>query len=354
MSSNHDIPKLGFWEKADIPLMRLSVFANLLYAAITGVFRGKASPRRYDHYIMASVIRGMVDRTTDRQIQYISSPTSVAYATVMKKRGLQPETVALPHGAEGHWLGNKNAKNVIIYYHGGGFAIPATASYFEFWLDMLKVLNETGHDLAVFFPRYTLTPHATYPTQLRQAVEALRYIINETGRSPANVVIGGDSAGGNLATATLLHLSHPHAEIEPLVLSAPLAGVFAYAPWVNFSSEWPSMKDNRWKDVITASALTRWSVVYRSGKPADNWNEPFNAPAEWWSGAKTEKILFLVGSDEILLSPVQEFAKKIKSTFEGITCVVGQDESHDAPFYTMVNEEAQTRSELRQWLAARL
>ena len=44
----------------------------------------------------------------------------------MKKRGLQTETVALPHGAEGHGLGNKNAKNVIIYYH-GVFKIPWNA-----------------------------------------------------------------------------------------------------------------------------------------------------------------------------------------------------------------------------------
>jgi acetyl esterase/lipase len=237
---------------------------------------------------------------------------------------------------------------------GGGFAIPAIAAHFEFWLDMLQALNETGHDLAVFFPQYTLTPHATYPTQLRQAVEALRYIINETGRSPANVIIGGDSAGGNLTAATLLHLSHPHPEIEPLALSAPLAGVFAYAPWINFSTEWPSMKDNLWKDIITPDVLTRWSASYRAEKPADNWNEPLNAPAEWWDGAKAERILVLAGGDEILLSPIQEFVKKIKSVFEEVTFVVGYDESHDAPFYTMVKEKTQTGSELRQWLAARL
>ncbi|KAF4769758.1 hypothetical protein N7455_006440 [Penicillium solitum] len=354
MSSNLGVPQLGFWEKADIPFVHLSIYASMVYAAITGVFRGKASPKRYDHHILAVVIRKAIERRSDRQTQYLMPPTSASYETVMKKRGLQPETVTLPHDTEGHWIGNKNAKNVIIYYHGGGFAMPAIPAYFDFWIEMLKALNETGHDLAVFFPRYTLTPHATYPTQLRQAVEALRYIINETGRSPANVIIGGDSAGGNLTAATLLHLSHPHAEIDPLTLSAPLAGVFTYAPWINFSTEWPSMKDNMWKDIITPARLTRWSHSYRGDKPADNWNEPFNAPAEWWRDAKTERILVLAGGDEILLSPIQEFVKTIKSVFGEITFVVGDDESHDAPFYTMVKEETQTRSELRGWLAARL
>lgn len=33
-------------------------------------------------------------------------------------RGLEPDTVALPHQAQGHWVGNKNAKNVIVWFHG--------------------------------------------------------------------------------------------------------------------------------------------------------------------------------------------------------------------------------------------
>lgn len=36
----------------------------------------------------------------------------------MRKRGLEPEIVSLPHNTEGYWLGNKNAKNVLVYYHG--------------------------------------------------------------------------------------------------------------------------------------------------------------------------------------------------------------------------------------------
>jgi len=232
--------------------------------------------------------------------------------------------------------------------------MPAIPSHFEFWLEMIRALNENGHDLAVFFPRYTLTPHAVYPTQLRQAVEALRYIINETGRSPANVIVGGDSAGGNLASATLLHLSHPHPEIDPLELSAPLAGVFAYAPWVSFSTEWPSMKENEWKDIITPNLLVGWANAYRGNKAADNWNEPFNAPTEWWADAKTERILVLAGGDEILLSPIEEFAKRIKSVLPETTYVVGHDESHDAPYFVSTKEETQTGLELRQWLAARL
>ncbi|KAJ5361316.1 hypothetical protein N7541_002160 [Penicillium brevicompactum] len=354
MTTRHLRPNLGFWEKADLSVTRLFVFPSLLYHAIAGVFRGKASPRRYDHFIMTNVIRKLVTRTTDRQKQYLNAPTADAYTDAMKKHGLQPETVDLPHDAKGLWLGNKNAKKVVVYYHGGGFAMPAIPAYFEFWLEMIRALNENGHDVAVFFLRYTLTPHAQYPTQLRQAVEALRYIVNETGRSPADIIIGGDSAGGNLTSATLLHISHPHPEIEPLALSVPLAGTFAYAPWVSFSTEGPTMKSNQWKDILTTDILTGWANAYRDDKIADNWVEPLNAPAEWWKDVKTERIMILAGADEMLLSSIEEFAEKIKSVFPETTFVIGEDESHDAPFYICANKPTQTGTELRKWLGARL
>lgn len=48
----------------------------------------------------------------------MSPPTPETYKAVMKKRGLEPETVSLPHDTEGYWMGNKDAKNVVIFFHG--------------------------------------------------------------------------------------------------------------------------------------------------------------------------------------------------------------------------------------------
>ncbi|EPS25230.1 hypothetical protein PDE_00163 [Penicillium oxalicum 114-2] len=359
MSTSKDlvqVPHLGFWEKLDLPLSQATVVIHAIYAAITGLFRGQGSPKKYSHHVTTAAIRSAVSRLSIRQTQYMNPTTPQTYHAVMKRRGLQPEVVNLPHDTEGYWMGKKNAQNVIIYYHGGGFALPAVASHFDFWLDLLQALNDNGHDLAVFFPRYTLTPHETYPTQLRQAVGALQYILTDVGRDPSNVIVGGDSAGGNLAMAVLLHLSHPHPAIEQINLSTHLAGVFAFAPWVNFSQEWPSYETNAYKDIITGKALRQWSTAYLNGKPGDNWSEPSLAPADWWKDAKTERILLLAGNDEILLSPIKEFAKKVKSAFPQTTFVVGDDESHDAHLYVEAGSKdgTQTSRELRQWVASRL
>jgi acetyl esterase/lipase len=173
-------------------------------------------------------------------------------------------------------------------------------------------LSANGHDVAIFFLAYTLTPHATYPAQLRQAVEALRYILTETNRSPSNVIVGGDSAGGNLAFAVLLHLSHPHPEIEPVAISTNLAGVFGFAPWVSFRTDGASMDANRYRDVIPPDALKRWSSAYLASRESDAWSEPALAPVEWWAGAKTDQVLILAGQHEILFSAIDDFAERFK------------------------------------------
>lgn len=72
-TSKSDTPELGFWEKVDLPFAQLSIFASVLYAAITGVFRGKDSPKKYSHHIMTAAVRKAITRLTDRQNQYVSS-----------------------------------------------------------------------------------------------------------------------------------------------------------------------------------------------------------------------------------------------------------------------------------------
>ncbi|KAF9886333.1 hypothetical protein FE257_011592 [Aspergillus nanangensis] len=350
---------ISLWEKIDIYPAQVSILTSTLYNAITGIFRGQSGSKEYKLHVANAMIRKMVTRLNSKQIQHLSPTTNAAYEAFMKQKGLQPESVSLNHGATGHWIGNKTAKKVLIYYHGGGFALGGSDGHFTFYSDLITQLNANGHDVALFFLSYTLTPHAAYPTQLRQSVEALRYILTSTQRSPSDVIVGGDSAGGNLALAVLLHLTHPHPEIDAIAGSsemAPLAGVVAFAPWVNFATDGASMQTNRYKDVIPPEALEMWSRAYLAKKPSDAWSEPNRAPVEWWKGAKTEHVLILAGGDEILFSAIDDFAKKFQAVVPNTMYVVGYDETHVAPVYSgqILGKETQQGRELRRWLGPRL
>ncbi|EAW07502.1 putative 6-hexanolactone hydrolase [Aspergillus clavatus NRRL 1] len=360
MTDSPDNVRLTLLEKADLVPGFLSVLGSALYGAVTGLFRGRTGAKEYGVHVGHAIVRKMVMRFSSRQMQAIALPTSKAYDDSMSKQGLRPQTVTLDHGARGHWIGNPNAKNVVIYYHGGGFALAGTPAHFDLFTQLIADLNANGHDVAFFFLAYTLTPHAVYPTQLQQAIAALRYILTQTHRSPSNVIIGGDSAGGNLALATLLHLLHPHPEIKPLELSAPLAGVFGFAPWVSFAADGASTEFNRYKDLIPKEALTMWASAYLGGnlKLSDAWSEPALAPVEWWAGAaeKTARVLILAGRDELLFSMIDEFVARFKTVVPETTYVVGYGETHVDAVYSssLKSTESQQGKELKRWLSARL
>lgn len=349
---------LTFWERADLLPATMSMLGAFIYNVITGAFRGKGGAKTYKMHVAHAALRATVDRLSPRQMSAMNVATAKTYEQYMLKEGLKPETVELAHGASGLWIGDPTAKYVVVYYHGGGFNFTANANHFVFYHKLVKDLKASGHDVAVFLLAYSVTPEAVYPTQLRQAVEALRYILTSTSRSPSNVIIGGDSAGGNLAMAVLLHLAHPHPEIEKLSIGAPLAGVFAWAPWVDFRTDTPSFEKNRYKDIVTPAGAKKWSAVYLDGKPGDSWSEPCLAPAEWWKDTKekTQRILIVVGGDEVLLSNVESFAQKLKDAVPETTYIVGYEETHVSSVYSamVLDGETQQERELKRWLSARL
>ncbi|KAL1956360.1 hypothetical protein VTO42DRAFT_7343 [Malbranchea cinnamomea] len=357
MASDGFPPKLTLLEKLDLIPAQLSVLATAIYAALTGIFRGKSGAKAYGKHIGYAVIRRTLARYSTRQNQWLNPPTNVTYETLAKQKGFAPHTVKLGHGALGSWIGSKDAKNIVVYYHGGGFAVPAGIAYLQFLSDIADDLRTAGKDVAIFIVTYSLTPHAVYPTQFKQAVAALRYILEDLKHPPANVFIGGDSAGGNLTFAVLSHTAHPHPEIEPLQLSEPLGGAFAMAPWASFRQDFLSMKENIKKDMLMPETLKLWSDMYLAGQKEDNYNQPALAPADWWSGIKVNRIMVVAGSDEVLLGGIEEFLKKLKAGFPNTTYIVVDDEPHVAPIiFRMLggkDKSGQDR-EIRSWLSARL
>lgn len=206
-------------------------------------------------------------------------------------------------------------KSVVSIAHektGGGFAVAMGLAYYETLYAILSDLHASGKDVAILVVAYSLTPHAVYPTQVKQAVAALCYVLQDRNHPPSNTFIGGDSAGGNLVFAVLSHISHTHPEIEPLELSEPLGGAVAIAPWASFSQDYVSMKENVNKDMLTPGTLRMWSDMYMAGQKEDNYNQPLLAPVDWWSGLMVKDIFVVAGSDELLLGGIQEFLKKLK------------------------------------------
>ncbi|VDC03389.1 unnamed protein product [Peniophora sp. CBMAI 1063] len=87
-----------------------------------------------------------------------------------------------------------------------------------------------------------LAPKASFPSQLRQAIAALAYLLAQ-GTKASNIVLVGDSAGGNLILQLVSHILHPMAGLPPPpILSKPLAAIVLVSPWTSYSDDYRSFK----------------------------------------------------------------------------------------------------------------
>ncbi len=57
-------------------------------------------------------------------LRYAFPSTAKVYAAYCKSKKIEPVSVSMPNGTQAHWVGSKNARNVLIYYHGKNRWIP--------------------------------------------------------------------------------------------------------------------------------------------------------------------------------------------------------------------------------------
>lgn len=150
------------------------------------------------------------------------------------------------------WVGDRRkATKFVYFFHGGGYIAPALPGHFE-WVLQAYVLGlpKQGEKVAVAFLQYTLTPQARFPTQMCQAASGLNHLLKK-GIRPSQLVVGGDSAGGNITVQLLSHLLHPYPMAEKITLSEPLAGVFLVSPLVSGNTSTQSFKDGLPCDMLS-------------------------------------------------------------------------------------------------------
>lgn len=139
-------------------------------------------------------------------------------------RDVHCETLPM-RGLTYEWLIPQTAapKRVLLHIHGGGFVFPLynpsryTTAYLAKEARARALLVE-----------YRLAPEHPFPAALLDCVAAYRWLTREAGIRPEEVVLTGESAGGNLVVTTLLALRDAG---DPLP-----AGAVAICPALDFEA----------------------------------------------------------------------------------------------------------------------
>lgn len=251
---------------------------------------------------------------------------------------------------------------------GGGYVMPATAQHMQWLYDLKDELIAENSDTAALILAYDVAPEQKYPTQLGQAIETIRYLVEIEGRSPSTITIGGDSAGGNLAIGVMAHLAHPHPNIPAITLPAKLHAAILISPWVSFNTNTPAYKTNAEKDMFDARPLIRWSTAFLGTDApyaGDFYNEPVLAPANFWEEVShvIDEVLVWGGANEILVDGIREFAKRFTEGFGGkggkVTTVITSKAAHIEPIAERIvgykgDSGSGSQIVIMDWVKARL
>lgn len=148
-------------------------------------------------------------------------------------------------------------KYIILYCHGGGYS---TGSSLYARTLTNKLAMSTSMDVLSF--DYRLAPENPYPAAIQDAMRVWNYLML-LGYGARDVILAGDSAGGNLALVLTLRLKE-----EGRLLPR---GLVLMSPWTDLTSSGKSHKTRAEIDpVLNAAYLDEMIRNYADGQELEN------------------------------------------------------------------------------------
>ena len=202
-------------------------------------------------------------------------------------------------------------KHAILYCHGGGYT-SGNLGYSKVLAS--KLTQRTGFDVLAF--EYRLAPEFPYPAALEDAQAVWNHLMY-LGYGARDIVVAGDSAGGNLALA-LCHKLKADGRMLP-------GALLLMSPWTDLTCSGKSLESRKEVDPMLTEEYLR-AVADAYAGPADK-GEPTLSPllGDFQGFPPT---LIQCGNLEILLSDAQRLCKKMQEASVPCRLEIYQDMWH--------------------------
>lgn len=211
------------------------------------------------------------------------------------------------NGVAAEWTITPGAdpSRVLLFLHGGGFSVGSLVSHRHMVAEVGRASG--GRALALDYRR---TPEHPFPAALDDTMAAYRYLLDQ-GIAPANIAIGGDSAGGGLTIAALV-------SIRDAGLPPP-AGGWCISPWVDMQALGESMETKAADDPMISRAYILQLAGWYLG--AADPRTPLAAPL-YADLAGLPPLLVQVGTAETLLDDATRFVARAAAADVRVTLEV--------------------------------
>lgn len=176
-------------------------------------------------------------------------------------------------------------RRAVLYCHGGGYT-SGNLGYSRILAS--KLANATGWQVLSF--EYRLAPEHPYPAAVEDAMKAWDYLMYQ-GYGARDVVVAGDSAGGNLALV-LTHLLKGAERRLPRAL-------ILMSPWTDMTASGKSYTERG--DIDPVLTLNYIHAVREAYAPGQDWSD-FRLSPLFGDLTGFPPTLIQAGTNELLLS----------------------------------------------------
>ncbi|PBK94073.1 alpha/beta-hydrolase [Armillaria gallica] len=269
-----------------------------------------------------------------------------SYTTWTATTGLEADVEELCNDAKLLWVGPKRLDKVMLYCHGGGYMLGVGVNTLS-WLRYMQLeLEKRDVDLGIAVVAYNLLPNAVFPSQLREATDGFNHLIT-AGILPENIIVSGDSAGGNLALQLLSHILYPLPSVETAHArpETHLRGLLLVSPFVGAkgTSGKPlsQLAALHKRDFLPAEFHRDVCRTFLKDVPENDiaYADGLEAPEEWFKpfGETVGRILVTAGEWDFLVEDDRRFYEKcLKPFHRDVRFVVEKEGEHVAPVLDFV------------------
>ncbi len=184
----------------------------------------------------------------------------------------------------------------VLYCHGGGYT-SGNLGYSRVLAS--KLVRSTGLDTLSF--EYRLAPEHPYPAALEDAFRAWDHLMY-LGYGAKDVVLAGDSAGGNMALVLCLALRRAGRMLPGALL--------LMSPWTDMTASGVSYSERSEADPILTNEYIQ--AVREAYAPGADYSRPEFSPL-FGDFSAFPPALIQVGTHEILYSDSERLAERMKA-----------------------------------------
>lgn len=225
-----------------------------------------------------------------------------------------------------------NSKKIIIQFHGGSFLFR----YFDLYRHIAYKYARISKAKVISIDYHT-APYHVFPDAHNDALKVWDYLINQ-GYQPQDIIVVGDSAGGNLVLFLAMKLRDDNRLLPKALVM--------FSPWTDLDNQGPSYQYNLHKDILfglkprnkksLVEEMKHIIKIYANGVDLQN---PYLSPA-YGSFKDLPPMLIIVGTDELLESDAITVFNKARKENVDVTLSRYPGMFHDFPIFLNLMPES--------------